>query len=133
MIEHNIPYFSQKSKQKENRNTPSDRSCSGSCISGERFILGHIVDLVDGDDSNKCCRIRFADIVHQLAVLLLVHNGNDFLPFRVVECANAVIDRGTAVQIVQNKMQDFIMLLRKNARRLMLMPKIKLSTIRPPK
>ena len=37
-----------------------------------------VIDFIDGVDSNKCSRIVLLDILHQMPVFGLIHNGDDF-------------------------------------------------------
>ena len=69
-----------------------------------------ITDLTDGIDRDKCLGVYFFHIVHQRLVLLLVHNGDDFL-FRIaVIRADNIIEGCAAVLVMENEVHDLVKL-----------------------
>ena len=70
--------------------------------------LGLIADLVDGVDRQECLGIIFADIVHQKAVLVLVNDGDHLHLGRLIISTDDLIQCCTAMQSVQNIINDVI-------------------------
>ena len=68
--------------------------------------LGLVADLVDGVDGQECLGVISADVIHQLAVLMLVHDGDDLLADGAVVCADGIINGGAAVEGVEELRSD---------------------------
>ena len=68
-------------------------------------LIPHIADRVHGDERFG---INLSDIVHQCFVLLLVNNRNDFLMYYVVIRTDGLIQTCTAVQLMQDVVNNII-------------------------
>ena len=66
-------------------------------------LVPHITDRVD---SHKGLGVHLADVVHQLSVLIFVHDGDHFHFGGLVIRADALIEGGAAVERMQNKIHD---------------------------
>ena len=72
----------------------------------------HFVDRVDGD---KRRRVAPSDIIHQLTVLVFVHDGDD-LPLLLTGIgAEGLVDRSAGMKRIQNKAGDLLFFLREDA------------------
>ena len=72
------------------------------------FDFWLITDLIDRIHGNKRFGVHFADIVHQLLILLLIDNGNDLFAHHILVGTNGLIQRGTAVNLVKDIVHDII-------------------------
>ena len=72
------------------------------------FDFWLITNLIDGINGNEGFGVHFADIIHKLLILLLIDNGNDLFVHHILVGTNGLIQRGTAVNLVKNIMNDII-------------------------
>ena len=79
------------------------------------LLLWLITDLTDRIDRNKCLGIYLFNIVHQRFIFLLIHDGDDLLLGAAVIGADDIIQRRTAVEIMEDKVHDLIQLRRDDA------------------
>ena len=63
-------------------------------------LIAHVRYIVDGDEGQ---RVFPADVVHQLLVFIFVDNGDDLVVSFHIISTDGLVDRGTAVQILNNK------------------------------
>ena len=75
---------------------------------GIASFLGLIPDLVDGVDGHEGRWVGFADVVHEPAVLLLVHDGDDLPADSTVVGAVEIIVAGAAVELVEDEPGDLV-------------------------
>ena len=87
-------------------NDPAGHSRSLFCVPG-LWLIGHSADRVD---RNKCLGVRLLHVAHQAGVLVLVDNDDDLLPGGVVIGADALVDGGAAVEILEYELPQFLQL-----------------------
>ena len=67
------------------------------------MLFGCVTDFADGIHRNECLGIGTADEIHELFVLLLVHDDDDLPPGRIIVCANSLVKGRSAVKLVKHK------------------------------
>ena len=76
------------------------------------FPFWLITNLIYGVDRNECLWINFLDIVHQAAIFIFIHNGNDLAASGIVISADNLADRSTTMKIIKNEVDNFVQVLR---------------------
>ena len=71
-----------------------------------RLVL-HIGDVVN---RNKRLRVLAVDEGHQPLVLAFIDDGDDLVMFLQIVCANGLVDRGAAVQFVDDELPQRLLL-----------------------
>ena len=66
---------------------------------GVTSILGFVQHFLDGVNGDKGIRIIFGQVIHQLDVLIFVHNGDDFPVGLLVVGSPGLVQGGTAAEM----------------------------------
>ena len=77
--------------------------------------LRAINNLIYRINSDKCLPVRFHQVTHQFAVLMLVHDSNDLPVWLEIICPDGLIDGRAAMQLLDDKLPDLFLLFGQNA------------------
>ena len=80
-----------------------------------RSALGLVVHTGYIIDGNKGLGVLAVDEVHQLLILVFVHDGNDLVVLFKVVCTNGLVHGGTAMQVVDDELPQRLLLLGNDA------------------
>ena len=72
-------------------------------------MIAHLVDRIDG---YKCFGIGLTDEIHQLSVLVLIHDRNNLFSGGVFICTDNFVKGCSAMKVVEDKTYDLIRLRR---------------------
>lgn len=101
-------------------------------MSGLQLMLGPVNDFIYRIHGDKSILICFQHIIHQGYILVFINNGDDLPPWLAVIGSDGFINRGAAVEMMQDKLPDFFLPLGNDAHPLfMLKPKMKWSRTIP--
>lgn len=75
------------------------------------LALWPVNDLIDRINGYERIFIRFQNVGHQRCILIFIDNGDDLLPGLSVIGADGFIDGCAAVEVVQDKISDFLLAL----------------------
>lgn len=79
------------------------------------LLLGNVADFANGINGDEGLGVCLMHVVHQLAVFLFVHDGDDLGADALVIGAHSLVEAGTAVQVMEDEIHDFIGLGRQDA------------------
>lgn len=86
-------------------------------------LIPHIRYIIN---RNKRFRVLLVYKLHQLLIFTFIYDGDDLTAFFHVIGSDGLIDRGSAVQVMNDKLPQLLFLFRDDAeRRLILLSKIK--------
>ena len=69
-------------------------------------LVFHIGNIINGNESFG---VQFVNEIHQFLIFGFVYNGNDLIAFLHIVGTVCFIDRGTAVEFVDNKLPEFFL------------------------
>ena len=72
-------------------------------------MLGPVNDFIYRIHGDKSILICFQNIIHQGYILVFINNGDDLPPWLAVIGSDGFINRGAAVEMMQNKLPDFFL------------------------
>ena len=75
-------------------------------------LIPHIRHIIN---RNKSFRVLLVYKLHQLLIFTFIYNGYDLMAFFHFIGSDGFIDRGSAVQVMNNKLPQLLFLLRDNA------------------
>ena len=75
-------------------------------------LISHIRHIIN---RNKSFRVLLVYKLHQLLIFTFIYNGYDLMAFFHFIGSDGFIDRGSAVQVMNNKLPQLLLLLRDNA------------------
>ena len=74
------------------------------------LFLWLVLDFIDRVHGHKGLMVRFSDVFHELAVFLLVHDGDNLPAGLIVISTDQVVLAGAAVEIMEDEVRDLLML-----------------------
>ena len=77
--------------------------------SGPQLMLGPVNDFIYRIHGDKSILICFQNIIHQGYILVFINNGDDLPPWLAVIGSDGFINRGAAVEMMQDKLPDFFL------------------------